>query len=255
MTDDAPPPVWGIPAEAQGPLLLDAARRLMLERAYDAAVGLAEELLDVDPTDTAALLIVADAAARYGHGEVALLAVRQARALGARDDVLEAAALLASCQPEAALAATDSHLASGTDDARAHAIRGQALEILGRTLEADEALARAHALRPAAYPLPLHVDDADWEGLLIQAISRMDDAARTETRTWGVSFRPAPTAERLRSSDPPVPPSVHALALPGDDGIACELYTRALTRGCADEEELIERLTVAMADEVENVRE
>ncbi|MSQ03251.1 MAG: hypothetical protein EXR71_15395 [Myxococcales bacterium] len=253
--DDALPPVWGIPDEAQGAVLLDAARRLMLEGAYDSAVGLAEELLDVDPTDTDALLIVADAAARYGHGEVALLAVRQARALGARADVLEAAALLASCQPEAALAAAESHLVSTPDDARAHAIRGQALEILGRLPEADEALARAHALRPSAYPRPLAVDDSDWDGLLILALSRMEDEARTETRTWTFAFVPAPTAERLRISDPPVPPSVHALALPEDDGVSCELYTRALTRGCADDDELIERLTQAVADEVENLRE
>ncbi len=253
--DDALPPVWGIPDEAQGAVLLDAAQRLMLEGAYDAAVGLAEELLDVDPEDTGALLIVADAAARYGHGEVALLAARQARRLGAQVDVLEAAALLASCHPEAALAAMERYLESAGDDARAHAIRGQSLEILGRVTEADEALARAHALRPAAYPLPLSVDESDWEGLLIQAISRMDDDARTETRTWAFAFRPAPTPDRLRTSDPPVPPSVHALALPGEDGVSCELYTRALTRGCADEDELIERLTIAVADEVENVRE
>ena len=248
--DETTPPSWGLDEEVQGAVLIESARRLMLEGDYEGAVGVAEELLDADPADVDALLLVADAAPRYGHGEVGVLASRQARRLGAETAVLEAAALLAACEVEPALAVADERLGVAPGDARAHAVRGQALEVLGRLAESDEALARAHALRPDAYPAPLGVADTAWPGLLRQARAGLCDDVEARTDGWEFSFLPAPTPERLRSSSPPIPPGVHALTYDGGAVPLCELYTRALTRGCGDTEELVLRLVAAIEGEV-----
>lgn len=243
-------PSWGLHNEVQVAVLLDAAQRMMVEGDFEGAVGVAEELLDGDPADVDALLLVADAAPRYGHGEVGVLAARQARALGAESTVLEAAALLAACDLEAALALADTHLGAHPVDARAHAVRGQALEALARVPEADDALARAHALRPDAYPLPLAVAADEWDGYLLQALSGLEAGARQVTNTWRFVLVPAPAVEVLRRSVPPIPPSVLALSREDDDGVTCELFTRALTRGCDTDDELVERMRSAIVDEL-----
>lgn len=69
-------------ADTASAMLLDAAHRQAHRGDYALAVALAEELLDLDPQNVDALLLVADAAPRYGHGEVGVLAARSAAVLG-----------------------------------------------------------------------------------------------------------------------------------------------------------------------------
>lgn len=251
MKDDRPEPApWAIQPEAQVAVLLEEARRLVLEGETEAAVGLAEELLDHDPDDIEALLLIAEAAPRYGHGEVGVLAARQARARGADPGAAEAAALYAACELDAALAAAEARIATTPTDARAHAVRGMVLEVLGRLPEADAALAHAHTLRPAAYPLPLAVPAADWEPLLLEALSQLESGEREALRGWTFRWHPAPALDLLTTSHPPIPPTTCAVVSVDDaGGVTCDLFTRNLARGCADEAELVSRLAQALRDE------
>ncbi len=243
---------WFVGADTASAVLLDAAHRQAHLGEYALAVALAEELLDLDPENADALLLVADAAPRYGHGEVGVLAARSAAALGAEPGAALAAALYAAGQGTDALTAADDCLARGRDVARSHAVRALSLELLGRIAEADEALARAHALRPEAYPLPFAVAEDAWDGHLLRAIAGLDLHEQAGLRHWEISFHPAPTPEVLMRATPPLPPSSMSSLVQGEDGRPrCQLYTRNLTRGCPSEEGVVERITEALRDELE----
>ena len=255
MADDrADFPAWGMPVEAQVAMQLAEARRLAHEGQFEAAVGAAEELLDHDPQDIEALLLVADVAPRYGHGEVGVLAARQALALGAQVGAIEAAALFAACEFDEALSASERCLLESPSNPRAHAIRGQVLEVLGRLDEADEALAEANRLLPDAYPLPLPIYDDALHALLTAAFGKMDSEPRREVERWNFAWRPAPDPATLASSHPPIPPTTIAVVSFQDDREpVCAIYTRNLARGCSDEEEIVDRLALALAQEASQI--
>ena len=242
---------WFVGAATATAVLLDAAHRRVHEGEYALAVALAEELLDLDPDNTDALLLVADAAPRYGHGEVGVLAARSAATLGAEPCASLAAALCASGLAEEALAEADSCLLGGKDLPRAHAVRALALEVLGRISEADDALAQAHTLLPAAYPLPLAVADDEWDSLLLRAISGLARNEQAAIRHWQIEFHGSPRPDTLARSSPPLPPSsLSSLLEPEEGPPVCLLYRRNLTRGCDSEEVMVERMTGALRDEL-----
>ncbi len=241
---------WTLDPSARHAMLLDAGRTALAQGDHAQAVVLAEELLDEDPDDVEALLIVADAAPRYGHGEVGALAAAQAARRGATIGALEAAALLTACQVERALEASDVALARNPDDARAHAVRGQALELLGRVPEGEAALRRAAALRPEHYPLPLSVDAEAWDTLLLAASSGLDREHRDALRGVTVVFVDLPELESLRSLTPPPSPLVDALLIdPDARRPRLELYRRNILRGSATTDELEERIREALRSE------
>jgi tetratricopeptide (TPR) repeat protein len=239
-------------ADTASAMLLDAAHRQAHRGDYALAVALAEELLDLDPQNVDALLLVADAAPRYGHGEVGVLAARSAAELGGEPGAALAAALYAAGQGPAALAAAEACIGVGRDLPRAHAVRALALELLGRLPEADEALAQAHALRPESYPLPVHVAEDAWDAHLLRGIAGLDLQEQAAIRHWEISFRAAPTPEVLLRASPPLPPSTLSSLSQDDDGLPrLQLYTRNLTRGTGTESAVVDRITEALRDELE----
>lgn len=243
---------WFVGADTASAVLMDAAHRQAHLGEYALAVALAEELLDLDPENADALLLVADAAPRYGHGEVGVLAARSAAALGADPGAALAAALYAAGQAAEALERAEACLLQGRDLARSHAVRALSLELLGRIPEADEALACAHALRPEAYPLPVAVPDDAWDSHLLRAIAGLDLHEQAGIRHWEISFHAAPTPEALVRANPPLPPSSMSSLVQGDDGRPhCHLYTRNLTRGCSTEAAVVDRITDTLRDELE----
>ncbi len=248
-------------------MLLDASRAALASGDAAAAVALAEELLDEEPDDVDALRIVADAAPRYGHAEVGLLAARQARARGADISALEAAALLAACQVEEALVAADALIAQrppARTTARALAVRAQALELLGQNDASDAAYAQAHALSPEAYPRPLQVTADAWDTLLLAALSTLPETARDTLRSVELDFADVPDLAELRSRVPPPVPTSDALfheppehdraaegsAPAADQPIRVTLYRRNLARGASTLDDLTRRIAGALEEEL-----
>lgn len=251
MDDSVPHRPWAISPETRHAVLLGEAREALARGEAERAVALAEEVLDVDPDEVDALRLIADAAPRFGHAEVGVLAARQLRARGRDPGAVEAAALLAACEVEQALAVADARIAADSADARAWAVRGQALEILERFGEADEALGAAHRLDPGRYPRPLPVDDQGWDLLVLAAASRMDDPERDRLRAVHLEVRTAPRLDELRSVHPPASPNTAALLLetPGVRPTIA-VYRRNVLRGALTENEAIDRLVDALAAEL-----
>lgn len=254
MDDSVGAGPWTITAETRAAVLLTEAAAALAEGAPERAVAIAEEILDTDPDDTDALLLIAEAAPRYGHAEVGVLAARQARARGVEPGTVEAAALLAACEVEEALVTADARIGRNRDDARAHAVRGQALEALGRLADADAALAQAHALDPARFPLPPVLDD--WDHLWLRALGKLEPADRDELRAMEIILAEAPTLTELRAVHPPASPSTLALVLePEAERPTLHIYQRNLARGVRSEDEAIERLVDALQGELDAIRE
>ncbi|MFZ5479174.1 MAG: hypothetical protein ACOZNI_20590 [Myxococcota bacterium] len=245
MADEIDTPdgaAWTIDPRARAAMLLEAAREALHEGDPAGAVALAEELLDDEPEEVEALLVVADAAPRYGHAEVGVLAARHAATCGVEIGAVLAAAQLAACDVEAALETAESTLARDPRNARAHAVRAQALEVLGRASEAEAAFARAAALKPDAYPPPLAVSPDAWETHLLAALSGLDPDVRDALRRVQLTFEELPALADLRTLRPPPSPTVDAL-LRGD---TISLYRRNLARGLAAESELTVRIRDAL---------
>ncbi len=251
MDDSIGGKTWSLDQRARAALLLERARCQLADGDPEGAVVYAEELLDEDPDDADALLVVADAAPRYGHGEVGLLAAQKARRLGRDPGVIEAAAMLSACLVDDALAATAAILEANTANARAWAVRAQALEVLGRLAEADDALERAHALRPESYPRAVQLHEAQWDAAVREALSMLDTPERRVAARWRVELRDAPTIDDLQSVRPVAPPATFALLLTTDGGPVLRAFRRPLCRGANDAEEVSMRLAEAIRYEVE----
>lgn len=233
-------------------MLLDASRNALTQGDHAAAVVLAEELLDESPDDLEALLIVAAAAPGYGHGEVGALAAAQAARRGADVGALEAAALLAACQVERALAAADVAITRQPADARAHFVRGIALDLSGSAELAKDAFARASALDPAAYPTPLELPAEDWDALVFAATAALDVPLRDALRGVTLDLVDLPALDVLRGLTPPPSPLVDALLLdPDARQPRIEIYRRNVLRGSKSADDVEERIRRALHDEAE----
>ncbi len=233
-------------------MLLDASRNALAQGDHAAAVVLAEELLDEDPDDVDALLIVAAAAPAYGHGEVGALAANQAARRGAQVGALEAAALLAACQVERALVAADAAIVREPGDARAHAVRSLALDLSGQADLALAASLRATALDPKAYPPPLELPAEDWDALVFAATAALDPPIRDALRGVTLDLVDLPALDVLRGLTPPPSPLVDALLLdPDAREPRIEIYRRNVLRGSTSADDVEERIRRALHDEAE----
>ncbi len=127
-SDSVSTPPWTFDVSVRVAVLLQASREALLRGDYMEAVALAEEVLEEDPAETDALLLVAEAAPHYGHGAVGLLAANQAEARGAAIGALRVMALLSLGQAEAALAEAERVIAGGGEAGiLAGSLRDQAL--------------------------------------------------------------------------------------------------------------------------------
>jgi tetratricopeptide (TPR) repeat protein len=242
---------WMLPADVHAAVLLDEARAALRRGEAATAAVLAEEVLDHDPDDLDALRIVADAAPRYGHGEVGMLAAEQAGRRGARTATLTAAARLAACQVDGALESADHALADDPEDARAHAVRAQALEFLGRADEADRAYAQAYRLRPAAYPRALAVPAATWDTLVHAARADLVPELRDALRRVDLVVDDLPDLVALHAIVPPPNPTSDGVLFGQGGEARIVLYRRNLARGATSLDDVTARITHALEGELE----
>lgn len=248
MSDDSADTSWGFGTHVRGALLLEHAREALVDGDVEFAIAAAEEALDEDPDDADALMLIADAAPRMGFGELGVLAAEQARARGRDPGAVEAAALFGACQIETSLERANELIARDDGDARAWAVRGQALEILGLA-GAEAALARANDLRPDLFPVSAVLSEQDWQRVWQAVLAKID-----ESRLQGITvrWRELPTLARLRESSPPTAPTVVLLLSPDR---VCEVYRQNALRGSAAEEEIVEDLAAMLDAEIAFVLE
>ncbi len=243
---------WTLDPTARHAMLLDASRTAAAQGDHAAAVVLAEELLDEQPDDIDALLIVAGSAPDYGHGEVGALAASQAARRGAEVGSLEASALLSACQVERALAAVEASLARQPDEARSYFVRGLALELTGRGEEAQADFARAASLDPLAFPPPLLLPLDAWDPLVFAATSALDAPIRDALRGVTIEVVELPSLEVLLGLQPPPSPLVDALLLDPDARRPClQIYRGNVLRGATSPDDVTERLRRALLAEAE----
>lgn len=240
---------WGVAPEVRGAMLVHEAKEALLLGDPASAVAMAEEALEDDPDDIEALLVVADAAARAGQPEVAVLAAAHARARGGDPGAIEAVALLGACRVEDALGAADAVLSADPADARAWAVRGQALELLERP-GAQAALETAHRLAPGRFPLPLIVTPERWLTLYAELVDGAGDEDRAHLAGAEIRWANLPSLAELREGDPPAPPGAGALGWVHEGRVYCTIYRTNLARGANSEEELVIRLRDAVLEEV-----
>lgn len=130
-SDSVPTAPWTFDVSVRVAVLLQASREALRRGDAMEAVALAEEVLEEDPDEVEALLLVAEGAPLYGHGAVGLLAAEQAERRGGRVGALRAAALLAVGQVQAAVTEAERVMAGGGEaGVQAQKLREQALERL-----------------------------------------------------------------------------------------------------------------------------
>jgi hypothetical protein len=112
-SDSVPTPPWTFDASVRVAVLYQAARDALEHGDPMEAVALAEEVLEEDPNEVDALLLVAEAAPMYGHGTVGLLAVDQAERRGSGIGVLRLSALVSLGRLQAALTESERVMAGG----------------------------------------------------------------------------------------------------------------------------------------------
>jgi tetratricopeptide (TPR) repeat protein len=212
---------------------------------------LAEEVLDVHPEDPDALGIIADAAPRYGHGEVGLLAARAAARSGGDTRTLQAAAYLTMCDVDAALTTADARLLDAPEDARAHAVRAQALDLLERPDEAAAAYAQALRLRPDAFPRPLVVPEAAWDEIVQAALSSLPFEARDTLRRVDLRVVEIPDLARLQTFSPPPNPTCDAWLDSEGKRPSITIHRRNLARGARSLDDLTHRVIRALETELD----
>lgn len=248
MSDEIVGGPWQMDTPTRHAVVLDLVRELLRAGNFESAVAACEELLDEDHNCPEALLIIADAAPRYAHGEVGVIAARQARIRGLPAATLEAAALLAACNVEAALSTAIAATTETANDARAWAVRGQALELLGQMTEADSALMEAARLDPERFPLLVRLDDHQWDRAVLTGLSQLSSVERDRLAPWTLELCEVPPLALLRRASPPAPPSTSAMCESRSGG-RLFLFRRNIARGCRDENDVVARVVHALTED------
>jgi len=143
----------------------------------------------------------------------------------------------------------------------AHYELARALDHLGDDDGARRHYRRAHALHADGHPLPLEIDDAEFDALVKGTLRALPAAVRKELGDVPVVVEPAPSAELLQASDPPLPPDLLGLfvgpsLLEQSHGDLPSLpptiyiFRKNLLRACADRDELAEQVAITVQHEV-----
>lgn len=95
--------------------------------------------------------------------------------------------------------------------AEAHYTAGLLTERGGDAAEADACFARANAIDAETFPLPVRLNDAQFESALDDARGFLDDSFRKHLNEVTVTIESLPSEAILRESDPPMDPELLGL--------------------------------------------
>lgn len=205
---------WQLDLAEIGALRLQHARRAFDDRDPQLALVEAEELLEDEPDNLDALLIVADAALELGDPAVARASFLQALDLGAKSGLL-LSGLAVACYELTDLAgaveASNQALELEPNLAEAWYYKGIALDQLGHPDEARVALAQATFHDPKGFPAAAAMSTEDIEALLGEALSRMPKQLADWYSSVRFEVHRYPDLTQLRENAMPLSPSAPAL--------------------------------------------
>jgi len=237
------------------------------------------DLLDEGKTEGARIALDALLARRPGHPDLRVVDAAvsldegdAARALAALRGAersadpallfhLRAAAHFELVELTAARDDADRALAINPDSPESHALLAKTLELLGDDETAEAHFRFARELDPERFPLPLEVDDAEFDALVESSLLELPVEVRKHLDEMPVLIESGPDVEILRAENPPISPDVlglfvgrHLLErthsdLPGAPG-AIYLFRRNPLRACADREELAREVKITVQHEV-----
>jgi predicted Zn-dependent protease with MMP-like domain/Flp pilus assembly protein TadD len=214
------------------------------------------------------LSIEAQALDDLGRSDEALRKIDAALGLAPRDPSiagLRALVLFHLCRfAEADKAYAALPPAPGGEDAYEVWNRGLIAERLGRQAEADQLLARAHALLPAELPDPALVPTpAAWKKLVDDAVADLPPPLKAALARSKLETPDLPSDEDLLSVQPPFAstilglfrgPPIGEAALPGDPPRAIVLYRKNIARAVMTHAELVEQVRVTLWHELGHLR-
>ena len=252
MSDDVVGEPWAVNVATRHAVVMELVHDLARAGHYEEAVAACEELLDEDPDAVEALLVIADAAPRYGHGEVGLLAAKQAERRGENTLTLQAAALFGALRVGEALQLAEHITETNPSDARAWAVLGQSRELLGEWALAEQALTNASVCDPGRFSTAITLDAVGWDRVLLSALSRLSAEERDRLAPWTLDLCRGPALDLLRRAQPPVLPSVLTMRDTFEGG-RLHLFQNNLARDCQNEERLVERVVFALTEEAYDI--
>ncbi|MBA2319531.1 MAG: tetratricopeptide repeat protein [Deltaproteobacteria bacterium] len=261
MDDEIPNGVWRLDESTRVALRLEAVRKSIAQRAFEAAMLEAEELLDESPDQPDALFLLGEASLELGQPEVALEAYQAAMRNGAAGFPPLIGLALAwydlGRMTEAADRAREA-VALVPADAEAHHVLGLALERLdGRESEAVVHLGTAHRLDPERYPFPLKLRPVDWERAYTRALLRVHPDVAEFWQGIPVRWEDFPSLEEIATGNDPIRPTVGGLYVgaPPEHAEpwevrppALRLFKRNLARA-PTREDLVEDLAAVLVNE------
>jgi tetratricopeptide (TPR) repeat protein len=263
MDDELPGGIWRIDAETRAGLRLKRVRAAIDHGEWEAAILEAEELLDEEPRHPEALFLLGEALLETADFELARAAYEQRVRLDGGDTPALLGLAIASfqtCDLPRAIENAREVARRTPDNAEAHYYLGLALERLpGRAAEALTSLSAASHLDPERFPLPMQLDDEDWQHLVGAAVMRLHPRLRAFYSELQFRLEDLPSLVELQSHEPPLPPTIGALYkgeppdLDTEDPWehrpeAIRLFARNLARAPSTES-LLERLTHALQEE------
>jgi len=152
-------------------------------------------------------------------------------------------------------------LAVNPEAPESHALLAKTLELLGDAETAEAHFRFAREIDPERFPLPLEVDDAEFDALVESSLLELPAEVRKHLDELPVLIEAGPEIEFLKAEKPPISPDVlglfvgrHLLErthsdLPGAPG-AIYLFRRNLLRACADRAELAREVKITVQHEV-----
>jgi predicted Zn-dependent protease with MMP-like domain len=162
---------------------------------------------------------------------------------------------------EAAREDAERALAVSPDLPETHALLAKALEMLDQPELADDHARIANELDPDRFPLPLEIDDEEFDRLVEKSLVELPAEVRRHLEELPVVVEPLPLREMLTAEKPHVSPDVLGLFvgrdlmdrshgdLPNAPG-AIYLFRRNLLRACSDRAELAREVRITVQHEV-----
>lgn len=140
------------------------------------------------------------------------------------------------------------------DDAWAQHYLGLIVERRDDRLRGNRHLARARSLAPVEFPPPVHLEERDFDRCVHEALRRLPDAIREALERVSIRVERLPAEEELRSSWPPLSPSILGIFQDADDEQRAAvpsivLYERNLERFARTRAELVEQIAITLLHE------